>query len=58
MAPKPPDRETLAGLVWIRDHLRKTTPNGCGLPIEAMNYLETLIKIGNRNDEPSDKQER
>jgi hypothetical protein len=47
-----PSKEAAAGLVWIRDHLYQTTPEGCGLPIEAMNFIETAIKKGmcNAND--------
>lgn len=45
-----PTRVVADGLVWIKDHLNKTTPDGIGLPIEAMNFIDTAIKKGHEND--------
>ena len=53
-----PSKEATAGLVWIRDHLYQTTPEGCGLPIEAMNFLESAIKKGLRNESDMHKKSR
>ena len=41
---KQPTPGTIAGLIWIRDHLKKTTPPGCGLPVDAMMFIESIIK--------------
>ena len=43
---KQPTPGTIAGLIWIRDHLKKTTPPGCGLPVDAMMFIESIIKKG------------
>jgi hypothetical protein len=45
-----PTRVIAEGLAWIKEHLNKTTPDGIGLPIEAMEFIDTAIKKGREND--------
>ena len=50
---------TVAGLIWIRDHLKQTTPPGCGLPVDAMLHIEDAIKKGiHHHDCDSNKEGR
>ena len=51
-----PTPGTIAGLIWIRDHLKKTTPPGCGLPVDAMLYIESIIKKGYVRGSDSNKE--
>ena len=48
--PLNPNREVAEGLAWIRDFLKETIPDGHGLPVGAMNFIDTAIKKGREND--------